>query len=285
MADIPSVTGDLTFYAVFCQSLREYTITFVSGDDVTCMVSEYGSPMPAPLKDPSKSTLNDFTYEFMGWNTAEDATGRWYDRDMTVSCNIVFYAKFTAKCQSTISDIVTISVGDMDDEGEIVASGYSGWTITFPAGILVEDHPTLAVSHIHDFGDMSKDVRVALSNKTVYSIELSVSIAGNTLPITVRLPYDGNVDVPVHSFYIDGSGNLVDNGEAELVFEDGKTYAVFITPHFSTWAVGPEEDGDHDPAEEDDVPYAAFAVSATLLAIAAAYIICFLRKRSKDDMA
>lgn len=285
LADVPSVTGDLTFYAVFCQSLREYTITFVSGDDVTCMVSEYGSPMPAPLKDPSKSTLNDFTYEFMGWNTAEDATGRWYDRDMTVSCNIVFYAKFTAKCQSTISDIVTISVGDMDDEGEIVASGYSGWTITFPAGILVEDHPTLAVSHIHDFGDMSKDVRVALSNKTVYSIELSVSIAGNTLPITVRLPYDGNVDVPVHSFYIDGSGNLVDNGEAELVFEDGKTYAVFITPHFSTWAVGPEEDGDHDPAEEDDVPYAAFAVSATLLAIAAAYIICFLRKRSKDDMA
>ena len=284
LADVPSVTGDLTFYAVFCQSLREYTITFVSGDDVTCMVSEYGSPMPAPLKDPSKSTLNDFTYEFMGWNTAEDATGRWYDRDMTVSCNIVFYAKFTAKCQSTISDIVTISVGDMDDEGEIVASGYSGWTITFPAGILVEDHPTLAVSHIHDFGDMSKDVRVALSNKTVYSIELSVSIAGNTLPITVRLPYDGNVDVPVHSFYIDGSGNLVDNGEAELVFEDGKTYAVFITPHFSTWAVGPEEDGDHDPAEEDDVPYAAFAVSATLLAIAAAYIICFLRKRSKDDM-
>ena len=285
LADVPSVTGDLTFYAVFCQSLREYTITFVSGDDVTCMVSEYGSPMPAPLKDPSKSTLNDFTYEFMGWNTAEDATGRWYDRDMTVSCNIVFYAKFAAKCQSTISDIVTISVGDMDDEGEIVASGYSGWTITFPAGILVEDHPTLAVSHIHDFGDMSKDVRVALSNKTVYSIELSVSIAGNTLPITVRLPYDGNVDVPVHSFYIDGSGNLVDNGEAELVFEDGKTYAVFITPHFSTWAVGPEEDGDHDPAEEDDVPYAAFAVSATLLAIAAAYIICFLRKRSKDDMA
>ena len=285
LADVPSVTGDLTFYAVFCQSLREYTITFVSGDDVTCMVSEYGSPMPAPLKDPSKSTLNDFTYEFMGWNTAEDATGRWYDRDMTVSCNIVFYAKFTAKCQSAISDIVTISVGDMDDEGEIVASGYSGWTITFPAGILVEDHPTLAVSHIHDFGDMSKDVRVALSNKTVYSIELSVSIAGNTLPITVRLPYDGNVDVPVHSFYIDGSGNLVDNGEAELVFEDGKTYAVFITPHFSTWAVGPEEDGDHDPAEEDDVPYAAFAVSATLLAIAAAYIICFLRKRSKDDMA
>ena len=285
LADVPSVTGDLTFYAVFCQSLREYTITFVSGDDVTCMVSEYGSPMPAPLKDPSKSTLNDFTYEFMGWNTAEDATGRWYDRDMTVSCNIVFYAKFTAKCQSTISDIVTISVGDMDDEGEIVASGYSGWTITFPAGILVEDHPTLAVSHIHDFGDMSKDVRVALSNKTVYSIELSVSIAGNTLPITVRLPYDGDVDVPVHSFYIDGSGNLVDNGEAELVFEDGKTYAVFITPHFSTWAVGPEEDGDHDPAEEDDVPYAAFAVSATLLAIAAAYIICFLRKRSKDDMA
>ena len=285
LADVPSVTGDLTFYAVFCQSLREYTITFVSGDDVTCMVSEYGSPMPAPLKNPSKSTLNDFTYEFMGWNTAEDATGRWYDRDMTVSCNIVFYAKFAAKCQSTISDIVTISVGDMDDEGEIVASGYSGWTITFPAGILVEDHPTLAVSHIHDFGDMSKDVRVALSNKTVYSIELSVSIAGNTLPITVRLPYDGNVDVPVHSFYIDGSGNLVDNGEAELVFEDGKTYAVFITPHFSTWAVGPEEDGDHDPAEEDDVPYAAFAVSATLLAIAAAYIICFLRKRSKDDMA
>ncbi|WP_400205885.1 InlB B-repeat-containing protein [Methanomethylophilus alvi] len=285
LADVPSVTGDLTFYAVFCQSLREYTITFVSGDDVTCMVSEYGSPMPAPLKDPSKSTLNDFTYEFMGWNTAEDATGRWYDGDMTVSCNIVFYAKFTAKCQSTISDIVTISVGDMDDEGEIVASGYSGWTITFPAGILVEDHPTLAVSHIHDFGDMSKDVRVALSNKTVYSIELSVSIAGNTLPITVRLPYDGNVDVPVHSFYIDGSGNLVDNGEAELVFEDGKTYAVFITPHFSTWAVGPEEDGDHDPAEEEDVPYAAFAVSATLLAIAAAYIICFLRKRSKDDMA
>ena len=285
LADVPSVTGDLTFYAVFCQSLRAYTITFVSGDDVTCMVSEYGSPMPAPLKDPSKSTLNDFTYEFMGWNTAEDATGRWYDRDMTVSCNIVFYAKFTAKCQSTISDIVTISVGDMDDEGEIVASGYSGWTITFPAGILVEDHPTLAVSHIHDFGDMSKDVRVALSNKTVYSIELSVSIAGNTLPITVRLPYDGNVDVPVHSFYIDGSGNLVDNGEAELVFEDGKTYAVFITPHFSTWAVGPEEDGDHDPAEEEDVPYAAFAVSATLLAIAAAYIICFLRKRSKDDMA
>ena len=53
MADVPSVTGDLTFYAVFCQSLREYTITFVSGDDVTCMVSEYGSPMPAPLKNPS----------------------------------------------------------------------------------------------------------------------------------------------------------------------------------------------------------------------------------------
>ncbi len=73
--------------------------------------------------------------------------------------------------------------------------------------------------------------------------------------------------------------------ENSLFFEDGKTYAAFITPHFSTWAVGPEEDGDHDPAEEDDVPYAAFTVSATLLAIAAAYIICFLRKRSKDDMA
>lgn len=132
---------------------------------------------------------------------------------------------------------------------------------------------------LHRLDDLDKDTRVTLSNKEVYLIELVRPLVGNTQTISVKLPYDGLMALPVYSFYMGDDGRMVNNGEAGIVTEDGVTYAVFGTTHLSAlWAIGPLEDGDFDPAGYGGTIAGAFVAITMVVAFMVPYL---LRMRPK----
>ncbi|MBQ9727419.1 MAG: hypothetical protein IJV65_07930 [Kiritimatiellae bacterium] len=67
-ADLPAVTTNATWDAVFTESAREYTITWTMDDDSvidTTTVAYGATPTHA---DPTKASTAEFSYEFAGWS-------------------------------------------------------------------------------------------------------------------------------------------------------------------------------------------------------------------------
>ncbi len=71
-APIDNITGPLTVNAIYSQSKRKYTVTFVYGDDEHHAVQvEYGAGATAPT-DTDKTSSAEWHYTFDGWDKAYD---------------------------------------------------------------------------------------------------------------------------------------------------------------------------------------------------------------------
>ena len=83
---LDSVTGDVTYEAVFESILRSYTVTWILNDDVTeSALWDYGT-VPAPVGTPTRPTDDRYVYEFSGWDTTPaEVTG-----------DVTYTAQFTA---------------------------------------------------------------------------------------------------------------------------------------------------------------------------------------------
>ncbi|MBE6959784.1 MAG: hypothetical protein E7448_03550, partial [Ruminococcaceae bacterium] len=93
VADIPAVTGNVTYWPVYQATVREYQITWVNGDgSQTTYTAEYGAALSAPFT-PSKAADGSYTYEFIGWDANGDGK---VDTLTTVSGNLTLTPVFTA---------------------------------------------------------------------------------------------------------------------------------------------------------------------------------------------
>ncbi|MFI3229490.1 MAG: InlB B-repeat-containing protein, partial [Bacillota bacterium] len=91
VVDLATVSGDVTYYAVFTTTTNSYKITF--GDNGSTLA--YGTTITAPTTDPTKdTTAAGYEYIFDCWNTSEDGSGAAFIAGTTVSNSETYYAIF-----------------------------------------------------------------------------------------------------------------------------------------------------------------------------------------------
>ncbi len=105
-----TVTDDVSFNAVFNETLREYTVQFQSdGKIIQSTVMKYGDVI-VPPEDPEKTTEEGIDYRFSGWAG--------YTSGMTVTGNVIFDALFVkSNHEYTIKFLVD---GEVVDEQKLL---------------------------------------------------------------------------------------------------------------------------------------------------------------------
>lgn len=97
---LPKVTGDVTYYAVFQENLRSYTITWMNNDGkvkVKTTQVEYGKiPTYEGLETPTKASSGDENYKFIGWSTKSNVVVDASSTYTPTACkgNTTYYAVF-----------------------------------------------------------------------------------------------------------------------------------------------------------------------------------------------
>ncbi len=129
LVDNQELVGDIEFYAVFDETIRQYTYTFHSeGNVVETQMVDYGTEVViSNIEIPTKATVpNKYTYTFESWNSKEDLKGNTVDGTITIVGNIDFYAKYT---ETPIEHTYTFETGV--GSPIIITKGY-GESITAP---------------------------------------------------------------------------------------------------------------------------------------------------------
>lgn len=112
LAELPAVMADATYYAVFTESVREYTVTYKNGDEVLyTATAEYGAKTPAYSGEaPEKAADAQYTYTFSGWGTVAE----------TVTQDVTYTAQFT----ETLNKYAIVFMnGDQQLSSEQIAYG------------------------------------------------------------------------------------------------------------------------------------------------------------------
>lgn len=121
-----TITGDVTFVAVYDSILNQYTYKFVNEDGslVKEQKADYGSVIILP-DVPSKNATQQYSYNFIGWDGYTDS--------MTVAGDVVFTAKYTP----VINQYTYVFKNDDGTEIKSVTADYG-------TDIVVPENPTKA---------------------------------------------------------------------------------------------------------------------------------------------
>jgi hypothetical protein len=92
LSPLPKVTGDVTYYAVFAQTARTYTVTWNVGGTVSTTAVSYGT-VPSYNGTPTKASTDQYTYTFKGWSATNG--GFIFQKLPVVTGNVIYYAVFT----------------------------------------------------------------------------------------------------------------------------------------------------------------------------------------------
>ena len=98
------VDGDKTFYAIFTEAVREYTVTWNIDDKTTEDVVAYGATPEYKGTTPTKPTVGNTSYTFIGW--ASSLSGDVLEALSAVTGNVTYYAVFeevTAQTKFTVT--------------------------------------------------------------------------------------------------------------------------------------------------------------------------------------
>ena len=138
-ADGMTITGDVTFVAVYDSILNQYTYKFVNEDGslVKEQKADYGSVIILPAT-PSKEATQQYSYKFIGWDGYTDG--------MTVAGDVVFTAKYTP----VINQYTYVFKNDDGTELKSVTADYG-------TDIIVPENPTKAstVQYSYTFASWS----------------------------------------------------------------------------------------------------------------------------------
>ncbi len=144
-----SITENKTFYAVFVETVREYSVTWNVDGETTSETFAYGATPEYKGTTPTKPTVGNTSYTFIGW--AASISGEKLDTLPTVTGDATYYAVFdevTAQTKFTVTwkngeetldtdvdvefDTAPVYTGDtptkeMTTESEFV---FVGWALT-----------------------------------------------------------------------------------------------------------------------------------------------------------
>ncbi len=92
---LKNVTANRSVYAIFSQTAREYTVSFYNGENLigTDTVS-YGGTASYTGATPTKESTQQYSYNFIGWNTDSSASAADGNALVNVTANRTVYAIF-----------------------------------------------------------------------------------------------------------------------------------------------------------------------------------------------
>ena len=171
-AELPTVTGAITYTAVYNNTINEYTITFVSDDNVISSESyPYGtSAEKITPADPTKEATAKNTFTFTGWSpVVTDVTGE---------------ATYTAQFSSTVNEYTVTFVSD----GNVISS--ESYPYGTSADTIKPEDPTKAptAQYTYKFEGWDKEITDVTGNAT-YTAQFSSTVN----EYTVTFISDGKV--------------------------------------------------------------------------------------------
>ena len=200
---LPEVTADATYYAVFEENARKYTITWViEGVESTSQVA-YGT-VPTYEGTPVKADSAECSYKFVGW--ALSADGEAIETLPMVSGEAVYYAVFA---------VDTIFEAPKFTDGNIMYSVRTQEAF-LPEGLLAQD--VTLVSVVLKIADETQDV--GYTKVTAYENGAWIHNVLNTTTVTDK---EGNVStVNVED------QNAIIGYTSEIELSNGDKYTVAI---------------------------------------------------------
>ena len=108
---LPTVTGNVIYYAIFTEETNEYTVTWMN--ESTELEKDEDVPYgTAPnysdggTAAPTKAATAQYTYNFDGWSTDPNATSGTAEGSLpTVTDNVIYYAIFTEETNELHGDV------------------------------------------------------------------------------------------------------------------------------------------------------------------------------------
>ena len=293
--DVPGIVlGDMGFHAVYTETLRQYSVSFlVDGVSYAAYVLPYGD-RPVLPGAPSKDPDGFYTYTFSGWDG--------YTEDMTVEGDRIFTALFS---RSVIANTGEDGGYEVKADGEgapfssetisgIVDGASADPSVTMSVSVgdtLVSfDNEALRSLHGEDadllvsrlsYGQMTQAVRDVVGHNVAYSISFGPNRDFGNGTVTVIVPY-------VLAEWKDPNGLFVyyvaEDGTVEKIpctYSEG--YVTFSTDHFSVYAVMYEavmyEEPSSDGGPSDSMT--VFAVIGIVIAVGAVGVgaMMFVKKK------
>ncbi len=293
--DVPgTVLGDMGFHAVYTETLRQYSVSFlVDGVSYAAYVLPYGD-RPVLPGAPSKDPDGFYTYAFSGWDG--------YTEDMTVDGDRVFNALFS---RSVIANTGEDGGYEVKADGEgapfssetisgIVdgASADPSVTLSVSVGDTLVSFDNEALRNLHgedadllvsrlSYGQMTQAVRDVVGHNVAYSISFGSNRSFGNGTVTVTIPYvlaewkDPN---GLFVYYVAEDGTVE---EIPCTYSEG--YVTFSTDHFSVYAVMYEavmyEEPSSDGGPSDSMT--VFAVIGIVIAVGAVGVgaMMFVKKK------
>ena len=127
-----AISANTEFYAVFVESLREYTVTWSVDGTTTSETLVYGATPEYKGTTPTKPTVGNTSYTFIGW--AASLSGEKLDTLPTVAGDVTYYAVFDEVTLQTTFTVVWKNgdaILETDEKVEFEAAPeYSGATPT-----------------------------------------------------------------------------------------------------------------------------------------------------------
>lgn len=100
------VTSDITYIAVYKETVRHYSISFkdYNGTLISSDTYTFNTPIIPPA-DPAREMTNEFVYSFKGWNNDINGNGEWFDND-PVTGDTTYYAVYDRNDRNYVVKII-----------------------------------------------------------------------------------------------------------------------------------------------------------------------------------
>lgn len=225
LVTLPNVTANVTYYAIYKQNTKSYTVEYKAGDGTfeegatTEVDVEFGKT-PETIPTPTAPA----GYYFSGWSDGK-TTYKTDLSDFTVSGEVTLTAQYTAEKYTIIFDL-------------------NGGTGKKPDDIGAEYDKDVIMPKDDDFSNTGYAFGGWSVNKTVTEGE-TIYGGGNTYK---NLPYDANKQITLYARWTEDPHKITvtspDNGKVEadkLTAKEGDKITLTATPNagyvFSSWQV------------------------------------------------
>ena len=230
IADNGTITGNVSYKAVYNSSVNEYTVTFVDGNGNTLQSGKvaYGTVPTYTGATPTKDSTNTQNFTFKGWDKEISA----------VTGEVTYTAQFQA---STRYYTVTFK----DYNGKVLGTS----TVEYGKAATAPADPTRAADKTYTyafagwdkaFDSITKDDMVVKATYTATYIDYTITWVYNGKTVTETYHYGDKIKVPAATDYVVGNTTYTfqgwdanGNGEAEV----GETLPATVTENTTYKAI------------------------------------------------
>ena len=229
-----TITGNVSYYARYTESVRKYTITWLNDDNSTIDTTEVAYGATPTHSAPSKSSTSQYTYTFAGWTpTVTSVTGAaTYKATFTEAVR-----KYTITWKNdddTVINTTEVEYGSIPTHAEPTKASTAQYTYTFAGWNPTVTEVTGEAIYKATFTEnaISSDT---ISANTAYSFTGSATKTGD---IVITEGYENSsavtnnkltIDTTNGKFKSNGGGWYQINANTKLSFKTSQAVSITIT--------------------------------------------------------